>query len=100
MHTDFEDKHLALFCALQISLNAQIFSFRVFHPVFVAVDIFRCNCDDSDIMGCDQRPYFATDNDIMVNRITFVFSPNIKDFSKRYLVKLFQCIFHQRILCN
>lgn len=39
----------------------------VFHPVFVAVDIFRCNCDDSDIMGCDQRPYFATDNDIMAS---------------------------------
>lgn len=72
MHTDFEDKHLALFCALQISLKAQIFSFRDFHPVCVAVGYFHCHCDDSDIMGCHNRPNFATIHDYMVIICTFI----------------------------
>lgn len=88
MHTDFEDKHLALFCALQISLKAQIFSFRVFHPVFVAVGYFHCYCDDSDIMGCHKRLNFATIHDYMVIICTFtlVIYLHIKDKKKIIII--------------
>lgn len=84
MHTDFEDKHLALFCALQFSLKAQIFSVRVFHPVYVAVGYFHCHCDDSDIMGCHKRLNFATIHDYMVVICTFtlVIYLHIKDQKK------------------
>lgn len=63
---------------------AQIFSFRVFHPIFAAVDFIHCNCNDSDIMGCCQRLDFATVNAYMVKKhVSCLFKSHIQNLSEK-----------------